>query len=406
MVKEAKFFLHEPKSTAPTYIFLKYSCSDGMLKYSTQEKALATDWNLKLQRSQSDKKINTVLNRLHGIVERYQETCKLAGKPVKVDELRAELNGITNRVERRKNLNFFHYIEILINEAETGKLLTPLRTKYSPGSVANFKKSRNLLQEFMPGMEFDSITISTYFEFIQFLNLKGYSANYAGKLIKDWKTFMNLAFARKWHSNLVYKDPEFKKPGELSFQVYLDEKEIAAIMKLDLSKRRNLEIIRDRFIVNLYTGLRISDMKTLSIDNIQNEMVTHINQKTGKKVVIPVHKHLFDIIEKYNGVLPKQYNDRTVNQELKNIVREAGINETVRFTRTVGGKKKQFAVEKWRLITNHSARRSLATNLLKHIDIQQGQQVLGMSLRTLQHYNKITPEQNAEVIKGNQFFKK
>lgn len=403
MLKEAKFYLHEPGASKPTYVFLKFKCNDKPLKYPTGLKVMPQDWDPGTQRSGTDRKINSVLNRIYEAVEQYQESCRILGKQTNREELRGELNGITNKVYIKTSSGFFDYVNIIINEARLGKLLTPARREYAEGSIKNFEKSRNVLMEFNPKLTFDNITIETYLKFIQFCHLKGYGANYTGKIIKDWKTFMNIGIGRKWHKNYIYKDPEFKKTSEQTYQVYLDSTEIKLLTTVPLTGLQ--EIIRDRFIINLFTGLRISDMKTLTTENIQDDCIIHINKKTGKKVVIPMHSEIKRIIKKYKGVMPRQYNDVAVNREIKNIACLAGITSAVRFTKTVGGRKVEFIKKKYQLITNHTCRRSLATNLLKHVDIQQAMPVLGMSLKTLDHYNKITPEQNAEVIKGNKFFK-
>lgn len=140
--------------------------------------------------------------------------------------------------------------------------------------------------------------------------------------------------------------------------------------------------------------------------NVENGNITHVNQKTGKTTVVPVHPEIKDIIEKYNGKLPKQYNDVLVNVMVKQIAYRAGIKGTIRYSKTEGGVKKEFVAQKWELVTNHTARRSLTTNLLRHADAISVMPVTGMSLKTLQLYNKRTADENAEMLKENPFFKR
>jgi integrase len=300
MIKEAKFILDKPKQNIPTFILLKFTGSDGILKYSVQRKIHPDYWDFDVQRPIRIKdnkvingelqKINTELERLYGIVEQYQESCRILAKPVLVDEVRAQLNGATNKAERKnREMNFFTYVELLIKDAKDGSLTTSKGTRYSTGSVINWQKSLDRMKEFNHNLTFEGITLETYRAFIKFCNDRNYSLNYTGKIIKDWKTFMELAHVRKWHVNLIYKDKAFKKLREVSEQVALDEDEIKLLYNLDLSGSKYLQTIRDRYIINLYTGLRISDMKTLTDGNIENEMITHVNKKTDQKVVIPEH---------------------------------------------------------------------------------------------------------------------
>jgi hypothetical protein len=84
----------------------------------------------------------------------------------------------------------------------------------------------------------------------------------------------------------------------------------------------------------------------------------------------------------------------------------AGLKQLVRYSKTIGGVTKEFAVPKYKLITNHTARRSMVTNLLKEADAFDVMPIMGMSLRTIETYNKRTAEENARIMKNNSFFKK
>ena len=74
-------------STEPTQILLYYRCSDGKFKYSTKQKVVPTDWNSDNQRSVSNKKINSELNRLESVVDIHIESCRILLKPVLTEEL-------------------------------------------------------------------------------------------------------------------------------------------------------------------------------------------------------------------------------------------------------------------------------------------------------------------------------
>lgn len=407
MTKEATFFLDKPNGDKITHLFLKFTCNDGVLKYSAKIKLHPSTWNFENQMSKVDKKINSEINRLSIAVERYCESCRIIGKEVLVEELRAELNGNTGRKERRKNLNIFHYIDVLIKMAESGNLLTPVhKTLYSPGTLKSWNNSRNRLMDFNPNLTFNEISLDTYNDFIKWCISKGYTKNTIGKLIKDFKNFIALSRSKKWHNNFIDKDDSFKKLSEKSFQVSLDENEIKGLYEFDLSGTPNLEIIRDRFIIGFYTGFRISDMKRLLEDNFNEDLITQVNQKTKKRVVIPVHDYIKEIIKKYNG-LPRQYTDVTVNRSIKEIARMTGLfNTKVRFVKTIGGVEKEFIKYKWQMISTHTVRRSMVTNILKHVSTVEAQSVVGMSLKTLELYNKRTAEENAELIKESSFFNK
>lgn len=426
MKKEAKFILDKPRATGETHIFLKFSCKDSSLRYSTQHKINPEDWDSTSQRASlrpkeglnkkeqpdylnKQKAINGELDRLYRIVASYIESSKIMQKAgVYKQDLKKELDSKNDKEERMvvSKKHFFKIFQQLMDEATAGTLLIPRSQKrYTDGTVRSWGRAKARLLEFDPNIEFDRITIDTYTKFIQWCNSKSYSTNYIGSLLKDWRTIISHAYSKKYHSNLIHKHPEFKIFREISEMVYLNDDEIIQLYNHDLSSYPYQEVIRDRYIINLCNGLRVSDMRTLSIGNIKRNQITHINQKTSIKVVIPVHDLVTAIIVKYKGEMPKQYHQNVVNREIKKIAEKAGITEIVRYSKTIGGVNKKFAEPKWKLITNHTARRSMVTNALKFLAPQQVMPITGMTLNTLMKYNKITPEENADQVQDNSFFR-
>jgi integrase len=419
MNKKIKFYLDKPKGKR-TFILVSYYCKDGNFRYSTKESVEPINWDEVNQQTFFDKKVNAALFNIYTIIDKYISFCNRMGKTdIYKSDIKNELNEKLNRKEKNKiakpevsgkpenKLNhFFTCLEVIIKEAERGELLTPQLTKYTAGSIKNLKKTRNRLFEFNPNLDFSTIDIKIYHSFVNFCNHNNYSMNYTSALIKDWKTFMELAKKKKFSKNMIHRDKEFKRVDEESFQVYLNDEEIMKLYALDLSDNKYLEQIRDRYIINLYTGYRISDMKTFDLKNIQNDIITHTNIKTGKRVVAPIHNIITEILKKYEGKLPKQYVDQVVNKGIKEIAKKAGLTEVQYFTKTIGGVKIHISKEKWEMITNHTARRSLATNLLKHADFADVMPVMGMSLKTLQNYNKRSAEENARMLKNNPYFNK
>jgi integrase len=363
----------------------------------------ASNWNNKTQQS-NDPEINNQLYQIKKNIDRYIEHCRKMDKPVFKSDLKDELNFKLGRKVKKRINHFYENLDGIIEDAKSGKLLTPKSTKYAPSSIINFIKTRKALFAFNPNLEFSTITLHHYNEFLNYCTNKNYTPNYIGSFIKEWKTLMNIGAKRGYHNNLVHKHPDFKKPSEESHQIYLNEEEIDLLYQLDLTKNNKQEIIRDRFIINLYTGLRVSDMNTLNLKNFYKGNITHINKKTNKKVVIPIHPRITAIINKYGGELPKLFHQNTVNTEIKSIARKAGIRSPVHFSKTYGGVKQQFLKEKWEMVSNHTCRRSLTSNLLKYTDAQSVMPVVGMTMKTLQLYNKRSPEENAEMLANNKFF--
>lgn len=192
----------------------------------------------------------------------------------------------------------------------------------------------------------------------------------------------------------------FKNISEESQAVALSEKELDLLAKFDFSQSPRLERTRDLFLIGCWTGLRFSDFTRIKRENIKDNMLTIQQQKTNEFVTIPLHPVFISIWEKYNGVLPASISNQKFNDNLKDVCKEAGINERVMKSITKGGKKQTTVYEKWQLVSSHTARRTFATNLYKSgfpsISIMQitGHKTESSFLK----YIKVTKEEHAKML--------
>ncbi|MBI0303331.1 phage integrase SAM-like domain-containing protein [Bacteroides thetaiotaomicron] len=131
------------------------------------------------------------------------------------------------------------------------------------------------------------LDLTFYNEFMDYLFHKvvkpngtvGLLTNSAGKIIRLLKGFVNYQIVKGIIPPIDLKN--FKVVEEETDAIYLNEKELAAIYELDLSDDKQLEEIRDVFITGCFTGLRYSDLSTLSPEHIDldNE---NINLNSGR----------------------------------------------------------------------------------------------------------------------------
>jgi integrase len=73
-----------------------------------------------------------------------------------------------------------------------------------------------------------------------------------------------------------------------------------------------------------------------------------------------------DTLKKWNDVLP-YVSDQKINMHIKEICKEARIEEAIEKQHTKGGKKSVFVSEKWEFVTAHTGRRSFCTNMVKRV---------------------------------------
>jgi integrase len=218
---------------------------------------------------------------------------------------------------------------------------------------------------------------------------------------------MNEATDKGLNKNLEFLNKRFRVTEENTDAVYLNENEIKKLYDLDLSARKNLDIARDWLIMGACTGLRFSDLESISSDNFikNNTQIKIKTKKTGETVVIPVHPFAKHIYEKHLGKLPKMSNQK-INQYLKEVCSIAGFNEKVLVGITKGGQSVQETYFKYELISTHTARRSFATNLfLADVPSITIMKITGHKTeRAFMKYIRLTQEQNADKLTDHPFF--
>ena len=260
-------------------------------------------------------------------------------------------------------------------------------------------------------IDFDTITLDFYYDFVDFGNKNELSINYIGKHIKTLKTFLNEAIEQGVTDNNQFKSKKFKVLKEDADNIYLTIKELDKISNLDLSSKPKLDRARDLFLIGAFTGLRVSDYNNLSSHNIKTvngvKMLHVKTQKTGKLVNIPLHPCVINILDKYNGSTPKKMPDQHINNHIKTIGQLAKINGKEQITQTIGGKEITKTKPRYELIKTHTARRSFCTNAF--LSGMQSIDIMAISTHKTESaflkYIKVTTEQTAVRMASHEFFK-
>ncbi|MPN21796.1 hypothetical protein SDC9_169177 [bioreactor metagenome] len=170
-----------------------------------------------------------------------------------------------------------------------------------------------------------------------------------------------------------------------------------------------LDKVRDLFIIGCYTGLRFSDLNQISPDNFinNNTQIKVKTEKTGEFVVIPLHKTVKEIVQKYDNSIPDVISNQKMNEYLKEVAKLAELNDRITISSTKGGTKQTEVFEKWELVTVHTARRSFATNMyLLDIPTISIMKITGhRTEKAFLLYIKISQEENANKLLNHPFFK-
>lgn len=215
------------------------------------------------------------------------------------------------------------------------------------------------------------IDVRFYDAFKSFGEENDYSISTINKYFGIVKSMCNHAFAHHGIA-LSHKYQLIKLKDEQTPVVYLTMDELKTIAALDSEQLGSrLDNVRDWLLISCLTGQRISDFMNFNPENIRivgGTKVMDIFQQKGKKsVTIPILEQVSEIIKKYNGNFPKKISDQKYNDYVKEVVKIAGINDTIKggSIKVIPGKGKRKVIgeyPKYELISSHVGRRSFATN--------------------------------------------
>ncbi|MBW1617813.1 tyrosine-type recombinase/integrase [Empedobacter falsenii] len=163
--------------------------------------------------------------------------------------------------------------------------------------------------------------------------------------------------------------------------VYLNFKELDQIRDFTTDDKI-LTLTRDWLLIGCYTGQRISDFMRFTTDCIRKYLDNNGNEysiieitqvKTKKRVAIPIHPIVNEIIIKYNGFpplfSPKTSSNATIfNQHLKILLEQIGINRLVFAKEFDENDKRNYMkmIPLYKAASSHICRRSFASNYYAH----------------------------------------
>jgi integrase len=361
-------------------LMLHFSYGKIRFKYSTGYYCNYNDWDYQKQRVRNKAHlinsayVNDLLNTFE--TELYKEISAIESKQgiINKEILRKKLDDLTNKSkdEEIKDLNFYEYIEMFLIRKD-GKI--------AKVTLRSYKQTHRLLKEYNCNLQFDSINLNFYYEFLKFLENDNKSLNTIGKHIKNLKSFLNSATQDGINKNLIYTNSAFKAPKEQTTSIYLTEQEIEKIANYDFSAYPNWAMARDIFLIGCYTGQRVSDYNGLTKSNFYTsegiDFFKIKQKKTGKEVFCPITKEVKAIMVKYNNVPPPKMNEQDINQYIKNVGNRVGIKEMITKNFTKAGIQNADEIMKYKLIGTHTARRSFCTNKYK----------MGMPIYEIMHFS-------------------
>lgn len=422
--KDCSFVLKDPKSTSPTPIYLLMTCPDGRVKRSIGEKILPANWDTLSQRATGGgrvaRQINQLIDAIITMIPGLKSECRRNGRVISCKDVHAALDVILQdkqRIEKGKEQDdpakdMFTDFKAIITGMKDGSILTPGKHKkrYTAATIKNYEgRTLPKLEEFYKAKKLDpawgEVDLELYELFISWCHEKDLSNNSIGVYVKCWKRAGKVAFKKKWHSNAIFQDEEFMILKEETPDIYLDDDKVERIYKQQLTLEYH-GLARDWFVLDCRLGLRVSDLKRVTMKDFAGKHFQFVNQKTGAHVAIPIHPDVKAIIKKHKG-LPPAISDQKLNLYIKEVAQLAKLKERFVYKITKGGKLQVFEYEEWQMVSSHTCRRCFITTLLKTgIPPAQVMSLAGIKrYETLMRYFKQTPDEVAGDVGKHEYYK-
>lgn len=173
-----------------------------------------------------------------------------------------------------------------------------------------------------------------------------------------------------------------KMKNEKCVKTFLNPNELRALEETQPNGQTEM-LVKCQFLIGAYTGMRISDIKTVTPENIENGNVRYVSQKTSIEALVPCSERVAKLIT----VAASYQQDISLcgyNKAIRRLCKRAGITDKVKVFKA----GKTIIGEKWEFVSSHTARISFATNLAAcNVPVLSISKLCGhTSVTTTQHY--------------------
>ena len=146
---------------------------------------------------------------------------------------------------------------------------------------------------------------------------------------------------------------------EAPVKTYLTIQDLKRLECVEVRSKLEKQVLY-QFLIGAYTGMRISDIREVTKENVTEGQLTYVSKKTAVHAVVPCSDRVLGYI------LWVQDNEQDItlpgyNKAIRRLCERAGITEKVKVYKageTLTGPKHEF-------VSSHTARISFCTNLAK-----------------------------------------
>lgn len=352
---------------------------------NTQYVTTTNDWNDKTKNVKQNNPTNKQLHsKLYDLQHFIYEQLNVTNKEITKDWLINTINIYRGSSIKENNNTLLYYLNEYLNYLKTSK------NKY--GNVYNqnvwgkvpviIKKIKEIEKKLKKTIYIHDVNVHFGNIFKQHYTEQNYSQNYLTQHLKTIKTVCN--FAENQGATISNQLKHITLQHEKSINTYLSFDELKQI-ELTTYTNENINVAKQWLLIGCYIGQRVSDLLTLTSDNIVTingiKVIQLKQNKTQKQINIPLHPIVERILGENNYQFPEKLTIQKFNYFIKVICKQAGITQRIKGSKVnpTTNRKENGTYEKWELISSHVCRRSFCTNFYSIMNTSLILQVSGHS---------------------------
>lgn len=261
--------------------------------------------------------LNDTLDEQEKFVRDYFNNSATRSVPVSLKDLKERFNHKFKKSEQEQSDEFFFMFDKFREETSELK-------GWQKDRKEMFQRLENKVRDFKPDIKFSDLSISTMDAFKVYLSQTMYN-DALSKHLTYFKQFITWCRKKGCQVHEEYFNYEPRLPKAKKAVRYLTLEELDTIFNLKIIGKDGLERVRDIFVFQCYTALRVSDVQKLKHENItQNDSgdyyIDILTEKDDDRVKYRLAKRAAIIYNKYKKykyendlvfpvISPQKYNE-------------------------------------------------------------------------------------------------
>ncbi|MDR2084384.1 MAG: site-specific integrase [Bacteroidales bacterium] len=315
--------------------------------------------------------INTYNNYAIDAFNRFELVEKKVPKPKEIKDIiiKAAIKD-GNRIEKKKQdtqeSDFFSLFDEFMQKVS-------IMRSWSEGTWKKYKGLKERLKRFDPKLSLETITDNDLIKFMKSMFNEELVNSTIEKRIRDTKGFLRWASKNGYYNGNLHNtfSPQLKGTSLINEPTFLTWDELIYLYNLKIPETKNyLNRTRDVFCFCCFTSLRYSDVSKLTKEDIKDNYLIIVTQKTTEGIKIDLNKYSRQILAKYKDddslgkkALPIITN-QNMNDYLKELGKIAGFNELIKKVYFINNERFEDVLPKHEIMSSHMGRRTFIVNSL------------------------------------------